>query len=156
MSFSHSELMNKLYDQIAKYQGYFLGIALFLIFSAVSITVSKDETTLVLAKYPKFIFLLVVVGILVGLVYIRIDQRRIKELSKAISESYKEERTSFEKLRSTLTSRQVCDLIISGKSNKEIMSLLFIEQSTLKTHINQLYKKLKIKNRKELKSAAKS
>jgi len=150
--------MNKLYDQIAKYQGYFLGIALFLIFSAVSITVSKDETTLVLAKYPKFIFLLVVVGILVGLVYIRIDQRRIKELSKAISESYKQERTSFEKLRSTLTSRQseICDLIISGKSNKEIMSLLFIEQSTLKTHINQLYKKLKIKNRKELKSAAKS
>ncbi len=150
--------MSKLYDQIAKYQGYFLGLALFLILSAVSITVSKDETTLVLAKYPRVIFLLVVVGILVGLVYIRIDQRRIKELSKAISESYKQERTSFEKLRSTLTSRQseICDLIISGKSNKEIMSLLFIEQSTLKTHINQLYKKLKIKNRKELKSAAKS
>ncbi|MCL4159020.1 UNVERIFIED_CONTAM: hypothetical protein GTU68_024707 [Idotea baltica] len=32
------------------------------------------------------------------------------------------------------------------------MSELFIEQSTLKSHINQIYKKLNIKSRHELKS----
>ena len=55
-----------------------------------------------------------------------------------------------------LTSRQreIYDLILSGKSNKEIVSILYIEQSTLKTHINHLYKKLNIQSRKELKSKA--
>jgi DNA-binding CsgD family transcriptional regulator len=43
-------------------------------------------------------------------------------------------------------------MIIVGKTNKEIMSELFIEQSTLKSHINQIYKQLNIKNRNELKS----
>jgi len=47
---------------------------------------------------------------------------------------------------------EVYDLIISGKTNKEIMTELFIEQSTLKSHINQIYKKLNIKNRRELKT----
>lgn len=57
-------------------------------------------------------------------------------------------------LLSRLTERQrkVYDLILLGKTNKEIMSELFIEQSTLKSHINQIYKKLDIKSRRELKS----
>ena len=57
-------------------------------------------------------------------------------------------------LLSRLTERQrkVYDLILLGKTNKEIMSELFIEQSTLKSHINQIYKKLNIKSRRELKS----
>ncbi|MBK8633661.1 MAG: response regulator transcription factor [Saprospiraceae bacterium] len=52
--------------------------------------------------------------------------------------------------------REVYDLIISGKTNKEIMTELFIEQSTLKSHINQIYKKLNISNRKALKSKLKN
>ncbi|CAN0589399.1 unnamed protein product, partial [Ectocarpus sp. 12 AP-2014] len=51
--------------------------------------------------------------------------------------------------------REVYDLIISGKTNKEIMSELFIEQSTLKSHVNQIYKKLNIKSRRELKLKSK-
>ena len=47
--------------------------------------------------------------------------------------------------------REVYDLIISGKTNKEIKNELFIEQSTLKSHINQIYKKMDIKSRRELK-----
>ena len=43
-------------------------------------------------------------------------------------------------LLSELTSRQkqVYDLILSDKTNKEIMAELYIEQSTLKSHINQI------------------
>ena len=47
--------------------------------------------------------------------------------------------------------REVYNLIVSGKTNKEIMTELFIEQSTLKSHINQIYKKIGIKSRRELK-----
>lgn len=40
--------------------------------------------------------------------------------------------------------------IIKGKPNKEIAESLFIEKSTLKTHINHLYKKLDVRNRPDL------
>ncbi len=39
--------------------------------------------------------------------------------------------------------------IQNGKSNKEIASELYIEVSTVKSHINKLYGKLKVKNRSE-------
>jgi ATP/maltotriose-dependent transcriptional regulator MalT len=45
--------------------------------------------------------------------------------------------------------REIFDLIAKGKSNKDIINELFIELSTLKTHINKIYKTLGITNRKE-------
>lgn len=48
--------------------------------------------------------------------------------------------------------REVLLLILDGKSNKEICNSLFIAKSTLKTHINHIYKKIDVRTRKELKS----
>lgn len=50
-----------------------------------------------------------------------------------------------------LTSKElsVLQLIIDGKSNKEIAALNYIEVSTVKTHINNIYTKLGVQNRKE-------
>ncbi|WP_456868102.1 response regulator transcription factor [Galbibacter sp. BG1] len=42
------------------------------------------------------------------------------------------------------------NLIISGKSNKEIASELYISLSTVKTHITSIYSKLNVSGRKEL------
>ena len=44
---------------------------------------------------------------------------------------------------------QILELINGGKSNKEIAALNFIEISTVKTHINNIYCKLGVKNRRE-------
>jgi DNA-binding CsgD family transcriptional regulator/general stress protein CsbA len=44
---------------------------------------------------------------------------------------------------------RVLELINEGKSNKEIAALNFIEVSTVKTHINNIYYKLGVKNRKD-------
>jgi len=44
----------------------------------------------------------------------------------------------------------VKNLIINGKSNKEIAGELFISLSTVKTHITNIYQKLNISNRNEL------
>lgn len=44
----------------------------------------------------------------------------------------------------------VKDLILQGKSNKEIAAELFISVSTVKTHITSIYSKLRISNRKML------
>ncbi len=45
---------------------------------------------------------------------------------------------------------KIKNLIISGKSNKEIANELFISLSTVKTHITNIYSKLNISTRKEL------
>ena len=40
--------------------------------------------------------------------------------------------------------------IRSGKTNKEISETLYIEESTVKIHIKNIYKKLNVKNRHSL------
>ena len=47
---------------------------------------------------------------------------------------------------------RIKQLILIDKSNKEIADELFISLSTVKTHINSLYKKLDISSREELKN----
>ena len=54
---------------------------------------------------------------------------------------------SFEVL--TAKEIQILCLIGEGKSNKEIASIHFIELSTVKTHINNIYCKLSISSRRE-------
>ncbi|HEY8928110.1 MAG TPA: helix-turn-helix transcriptional regulator [Mucilaginibacter sp.] len=51
----------------------------------------------------------------------------------------------------TLTQKELAILqsIADGKSNKEIAALNFVEVSTIKTHINNIYGKLGLSNRKE-------
>jgi len=52
-------------------------------------------------------------------------------------------------LELTVKEQQILQLIIEGKSNKEIAAMNFVEVSTIKTHINNIYAKLGLKNRKE-------
>ena len=53
---------------------------------------------------------------------------------------------------SSLTQREIeiVSKIIEGLSNKEIGTILFIEESTVKRHIKNIFKKLNIKKRTEL------
>jgi len=48
--------------------------------------------------------------------------------------------------------QKVLDLILADKSNKEIATEMFVSLSTVKTHINNLYKKLKVTSRDEVKT----
>ena len=56
-----------------------------------------------------------------------------------------------ENLLSTLTNKElaILKLITEGKSNKEIAAENFVEVSTIKTHINNIYAKLALSNRRE-------
>jgi DNA-binding CsgD family transcriptional regulator len=51
----------------------------------------------------------------------------------------------------SLTAKEllILELIVQGRSNKEIAALNYIELSTVKTHINNIYSKLGVKNRKD-------
>lgn len=146
-------ILMKLKDILSKYQKYLLGIALLLSSIAISVRSNDGKINLVLHKHPGLIFLMVVISSFLVAIYFQINKRKISSLSNQIKEESKIRTVGFDALINRLTERQreVYDLIISGKTNKEIMSELFIEQSTLKSHVNQIYKKLNIKSRSELK-----
>lgn len=50
--------------------------------------------------------------------------------------------------------KEVLNYVIQGKKNQEIASSLFVELSTIKSHLNRIYKKTGVQNRKELRSIA--
>lgn len=54
-------------------------------------------------------------------------------------------------LQTMLTHRelQILQLIVDGKTNKEIAAVHFVEVSTVKTHVNNIYTKLAVTNRVE-------
>ncbi len=141
-----------------KYQKYLPGIALVLSSIAISIRGSDGKIRLVLHNYPALIFSMMVVSLILVTIYFQINSRRISSLSNQIREQSKIKSEGTEFMLDELSDRQkeVYVLILAGKTNKEIMTTLFIEQSTLKSHINQIYKKLNIKSRRDLKSNIKS
>ena len=60
----------------------------------------------------------------------------------------KSESTPFDRL--TNQEKKVVHFIIEGKSNKEIANELSISLSTVKTHANNIYKKLGVNSRSQL------
>lgn len=52
----------------------------------------------------------------------------------------------------TKQEQNILNLILQDKSNKEIASEIFVSVSTVKTHINNLYKKLNVSSREEVKN----
>ncbi|WP_343329891.1 LuxR C-terminal-related transcriptional regulator [Polaribacter staleyi] len=72
----------------------------------------------------------------------------LKNLSEEISD---EKQLTIEKLETVLSLREdeIFQLIVAGKSNKEIGDLLNISVNTVKFHVKNIYEKLQIKSRKE-------
>ncbi|GAA4272791.1 LuxR C-terminal-related transcriptional regulator [Aquimarina gracilis] len=66
----------------------------------------------------------------------------------------KEERKTIYVSETKLTQQEqkILELILEDKTNKEIASSMFVSVSTVKTHINNLYKKLGTSSRDEVKS----
>jgi ATP/maltotriose-dependent transcriptional regulator MalT len=93
-----------------------------------------------------------------ALVWIQIEKNKTRKLIERIKFEIESNKPNTESQIDELSVRQkqVFDLIISGKSNKEIMNELSIELSTLKTHINKLYKTMGIDSRKQLRKHRKS
>lgn len=60
--------------------------------------------------------------------------------------------TSNPEERLTRQERSVLELIVQDKTNKEIAEALFVSVSTVKTHINNIYKKLGVTSREEVKN----
>ncbi|MCF6297394.1 MAG: LuxR C-terminal-related transcriptional regulator [Flavobacteriaceae bacterium] len=68
-----------------------------------------------------------------------------------LAKYYSEKNTNHNTIISlTSKEQEVLSFIEKGFSNKEIANELFISLSTVKTHINTIFKKMKVTKRKEL------
>ena len=65
---------------------------------------------------------------------------------------YKSRHTSNAKDQLTRQEQNILNLLLEDMSNKEIADALFVSLSTVKTHVNNIYKKLNVQNRDEVKS----
>ncbi|MEW4924411.1 helix-turn-helix transcriptional regulator [Algibacter sp. 2305UL17-15] len=68
------------------------------------------------------------------------------------SKKRKAKRKADAKAQLTKQEQNVLELILEDKTNKELAETLFVSVSTVKTHVNNVYKKLEVNSREELKS----
>lgn len=93
------------------------------------------------AKLPWILLCLLSISVFINFYFIR---------KKGVNKPQKR----FTKAEDNLTQQEKAVLheILEGRSNKEIAAALFISLSTVKSHINSIYKKLGVSSRKDLKT----
>lgn len=147
-------ILSKITDLLYRRQKAIEIIAIFLFFSLVAFRFDSKKIKLFWSDYPTVVIFLSLITVLIAVIWLRIEKQKTQLL---ISNLQKENAGKYTKIESkllelSLRQKAVFDLIVKGKSNKEITAELNIELSTLKTHINQIYKILGIKSRRETKS----
>lgn len=108
--------------------------------AALSIILFEVSNLMLVYKYFKFDYYISAVAVVFLVAGFLVSQYKSSPKSKLTQTPQK-----------ILTNKEIeiLQLIAQGKSNKEIACVNFIELSTVKTHINNIYCKLEVKNRKE-------
>jgi len=141
------KLRDIILDFSFKRQKWIEMFAVFFIFLGVSFKFTSNGTKWIWSSYPYIAVLIAGFSLILIIIWLRTEKRKIQNLINSIQNN-----SDKSKKIDLLTKRQkqVFELILQNKSNKQISQELFIELSTLKTHINKIYKTLDIKNRKEV------
>ena len=66
---------------------------------------------------------------------------------EAVADSRRESRARRSKEALTPREKEVLGILTTGKTNKEIAKALFISEKTVKTHLNSIFRKLKVTRR---------
>lgn len=119
--------------------------AMYILFGEVADKLEWNETAYVL-------MLLVMASFGVSFAWARIEYSKVRLLMDKLQARETEKETSLQHRLKQLSFKEneVLNHILAGKSNKEICYTLFIEHSTLKSHINHIYKKLEVNSRKDI------
>lgn len=146
------KILTYLTDNLYYHQKKLEGFAIFLLCLIIAFQFENFKLTWLWNDKIHIAIVLVLIILLTSLIWVRIERKRTNELIEQIKTETLSNKPQLENPTTELSvrQRQVFDLIVSGKSNKEIMDELCIELSTLKTHINNIYRILNIKSRKEM------
>jgi len=147
------KIINYLADILFRHQKKLEIIAIFLLCLTISFRFTNFKTEWLWSDKTYIAVILVLMLISIALIWIKIEKVKTNNLIKLIKSETITNKTNIENQLDELSAKQkqVFDLIVIGKSNKEIMDELCIELSTLKTHINKIYKILEITSRKQIK-----
>jgi len=147
------KIINYLADTLFRHQKKLEIIAIFLLCLTISFRFTNFKTEWLWSDKTYIAVILVLMLISIALIWIKIEKVKTDNLIKLIKSETITNKTNIENQLDELSAKQkqVFDLIVIGKSNKEIMDELCIELSTLKTHINKIYKILEITSRKQIK-----
>jgi DNA-binding CsgD family transcriptional regulator len=130
-------------------QQILIGVGLFFSLLAISFSIDGSETRWFWQRTPIVAIVFMLLAFFVVRVWVLLERQRQKEeIQQAIQSLQAKHDTSFHDMLSA-REKEVAAQILAGKSNKEIAESLYIELSTVKTHINNIYKILDVKNRRE-------
>jgi DNA-binding CsgD family transcriptional regulator len=146
-------IINYLADLLFRHQKKLEIIAIFLLCLTISFRFTNFKTVWLWSDNTYIAVILVLILISIALIWIKIEKIKTNDLITLIKTETIANKPSSENQLDKLSAKQkqVFDLIVIGKSNKEIMDELCIELSTLKTHINRIYKILGITSRRQIK-----
>jgi len=147
------KIINYLADILFQHQKKLEIIAIFLLCLTISFRFTNFKTEWLWSDKTYIAVILVLMLISIVLIWIKIEKVNTNNLIKFIKSETITNKTNIENQLDELSAKQkqVFDLIVIGKSNKEIMDELCIQLSTLKTHINKIYKILGITSRQQIK-----
>ncbi len=147
------KIIHYLADLLYRHQKKLEIIAIFLLCFTISFRFTNYKTVWLWSDKIYIPVILVLMLISIALVWVKIEQNKTNDLITKIKSEITGIKPNAENKLDKLSEKQkqVFDLILIGKSNKEIMNELCIELSTLKTHINKIYKTLEITSRKQVK-----
>lgn len=144
--------MDRMWDFFERHERKVIGASLFFFLALISFEYRQGAFRFIIFDFPTLVFLLAFLSCVSVIILIQIQRQRIRRLTEHLRLRESADQSSNNQNVQKLTKRQqeVFQLIQQGMSNKEIQAALHIGQSTLKTHINQIYKELGISGRKDV------
>jgi DNA-binding CsgD family transcriptional regulator len=131
-------------------QAILIALSIFLGFCSIGFSFDGTVFLWFWQKYPIIPMLLLLFAFFAVRYWLKleIERQRQQIQSEYTQNTEPKQQADFKNLLST-REIEVLDLINSGLSNKEISEKLYISMSTVKTHINNIYKILEVKTRRE-------
>ncbi len=131
-------------------QKVLIALSLFLAFCGIGFSLRGHRVSWFWQTRPVIPILLLLFAFFAIRYWLRLE---IEKQRQQIHSEYQrstgtKEQNDFQNLLSP-REKEILALINEGLSNKEIAAKLFISLSTVKTHINNIYKILEVKNRRE-------
>lgn len=132
-------------------QVWILAIGIFVALCSVGFSFSGRNVLWIWQSYPFVPILLLLFAFAAVKAWLAIEVARQKEQIKTEYLSQLQNARERDALAQLLSNREkeIMQLVSAGLSNKEIAEKLFVSVSTVKTHINNIYKLMEVKNRRE-------
>ncbi len=112
------------------------------VLTATTIILLQEISLLVIYRYLQLDYYLFLTGVFFLAIGILLNSRYGKTAKPVVSQG---------SLLDLLSNKEtvVLQMVAEGKTNKEIARALFIELSTVKTHVNHIYSKISVRSRIE-------